>query len=248
MLMALSTWQDIESYLNRSKGIILPIGSFEQHGPNGLIGTDALCPEIIAKAAAAADDDILIGPTFAIGCAQHHLAFPGSLTLRPSTMIAAIADWVASLRRHGFERIYFLNGHGGNIATIQAAFSEIYADASFDRDGADKLQMVLRNWWELSGIGKLCLELYPKGHGMHATPSEVAVTYHAYPEAIKSVAMEPEIAPTGSFHDAQDYRRRFPDGRIGSNPALASPRDGEKIVTAAAKSLLEDYNRFVDGA
>ena len=49
MLLQLSTWQEIEAYLQRSKGIIVPIGSTEQHGPNGLIGTDAICPEVIAR-------------------------------------------------------------------------------------------------------------------------------------------------------------------------------------------------------
>ncbi|WDI31994.1 creatininase family protein [Hyphococcus flavus] len=247
MLMALSTWQEIEAYLSRSTGIIVPIGSFEQHGPNGLVGTDALCPEIIANAGAADRDDILIAPTFSVGCAQHHLAFPGTITLRPSTMIAAMTDWVASLRRHGFRRIYFLNGHGGNIATIQAAFSEIYADDSFSTDGPgnEAVKMTLRNWWDLSGIEKLCLEMYPKGHGSHATPSEVSVTYFAYPEAVKSASMEPEIAPSGPIRDAHDYRRRFPDGRIGSNPAQSSAQDGEKIVTAAAKALLDDYESFL---
>ncbi len=250
MRLALSTWQEIETYLTRSKGVIIPIGSFEQHGPNGLIGTDALCPEIIANAAAGDRDDILIGPTFSVGCAQHHLAFSGSMTLRPSTMIAAIADWVASLRRHGFERIYFLNGHGGNIATIQAAFAEIYAETSFQAGGAGNsaIQLKLRNWWELDKVGALCNRLYPQGHGSHATPSEVSVTYYGYPEAVKDAAMTPEIAPSGSFHDADDYRRRFPDGRIGSNPALACPEHGEEIVALAARGLIADYTQFLTAA
>ena len=51
MLLALSTWCDVEAYLQQSKAIILPIGSMEQHGPTGLIGTDAICPEVIAAKA-----------------------------------------------------------------------------------------------------------------------------------------------------------------------------------------------------
>ena len=108
-------------------------------------------------------------------------------------MIAAMLDWAQSLTRHGFERIYWLNGHGGNIATITAAFSEIYHGVSFDRAGANRppLRCMLRNWWELPGVMDLCRQLFPVGEGSHATPSEVSVTWFGYPEAQKQVAMTP---------------------------------------------------------
>lgn len=246
MQLHLSAWPEIEAYLTRSKGIIIPIGSTEQHGPNGLIGTDVICPEEIAKRAGTADQ-ILVGPAFNVGCAQHHLGFPGTMTLRPSTMIAAIFDWVMSLARHGFSRFYFLNGHGGNTSTIHAAFAEIYAARSLAPPGGNEpaLKCTLRNWWEFRDIMELCRSIYPEGHGSHATPSEVAVTYFAHPEAIKSVVMSPKIAPTGPILDAADYRRRFPDGRIGSDPSQAKPEDGGTLIELAAQCVRKDYAAFM---
>jgi creatinine amidohydrolase/Fe(II)-dependent formamide hydrolase-like protein len=245
MQLHLSSWPEIDAYLAKSKAIMIPIGSTEQHGPNGLLGTDALCPEIIAKRAGDAGG-ILVGPTFNVGQAQHHMAFSGTITLRPSTMIAAMFDWAQSLTRHGFERIYWLNGHGGNIATITAAFSEMYHGISFDRAGANHppLRCMLRNWWELQGVGEVSRQLFPVGEGSHATPSEVSVTYFGYPEAIKRVVMTPKIAPNGPIYDAEDYRRRFPDGRIGSDPSQASVEAGEKIVNAAVKAVITEFGQF----
>ena len=48
MRLDLATWQEVDEYLKNSDGVIIPAGSTEQHGPMGLIGTDALCAEQIA--------------------------------------------------------------------------------------------------------------------------------------------------------------------------------------------------------
>jgi len=84
MLLALSTWSEIEARIKTSPTVVVPIGSNEQHGPTGLLGTDWLCPEIIAhEASKRAGDRILVAPTFNIGMAQHHLAFPGTSSCGP---------------------------------------------------------------------------------------------------------------------------------------------------------------------
>ena len=142
-------WSDeVEAYLGRSTGIIIPIGSTEQHGPNGFIGTDALCPEIVAGGVAE-EIEVMVAPTIAVGMAQHHLAFAGSMTLRPSTLIAVLVDQINSLTMHGFDRIFLLNGHGGNIATVSAAFSEVYAQSSLQPSPANQrsVRCQLKNWW-----------------------------------------------------------------------------------------------------
>ncbi len=248
MLLHLQTWPDVERYLTKSQGIIIPIGSTEQHGPNGLIGTDAICAEALSRAVGERAE-ALVAPTISVGMAQHHMGFTGSMTLRPSTLIAVMRDWVASLARHGFRRFYFINGHGGNVATAQAAFSEIYADASLAQPGnAPALKCRLRNWWQADGIAALSRELYGSAEGSHATPSEVSLTWHIHPEAARPMKLEPEIAPRGDFTDAADYRRNFPDGRIGSNPGLATIEAGKRIMDMAVAGLVEDYRQWMAAA
>jgi len=247
MQLQLSTWAETEAYLEHRSGIILPIGSTEQHGPNGLIGTDAICPEVIARGVGD-QAGAMVAPTINVGMAQHHMGFPGTITLAPTTLIAVVRDVVASLRVHGFQRFYFLNGHGGNIATVTAAFNEIYTEVSLDEDETgNRAAPVCRltNWWMGPSVRALSRQLFGSSEGNHATPSEVSLTYYAHPEAQKQVAISPRIAPTGPIRDAADYRRRFPDGRIGSDPSLASVEAGEQLYHAAVKDVARDYASFV---
>ena len=250
MRLQLMTWPEVETYLKRSTGIIIPIGSAEQHGPTGFIGPDALCPEIVAETLAEKVDAI-IAPTISIGMAQHHLGFPGSITLRPTTLIAVIGDMVTSLARHGFDRFYFVNGHGGNIATVKAAFDEIYAESSLGtaRHNRASVRCALRNWLQCPSVLEIEAREFGDANGSHATAGEVSLTYFGYPEdgaRISSAGkLAPEIAPVGGFYDCEDYRRRFPDGRIGSDPTLATAEIGGRLRAAAVKDLAVDYRDFL---
>jgi creatinine amidohydrolase len=243
--LQLSTWPEIEAYLKASRGVIMPIGSTEQHGPNGLIGTDALCAEGIARGVGDRTGAV-VGPTIGVGMAHHHMTFPGSMTLKPSTLMLVIRDYVTALAEHGFERFLFVNGHGGNIATIQAAFYEVYSDMR--TLGLPPIRCRLVNWWDNAGVHSLSKQLYGVAEGSHATASEVAVTQHLFPDHIKTAELDPPIAPTGRFYDAADYRRRFPDGRIGSNPGLATPEHGKQFYDAAVEAISGTYAEFLEEA
>ena len=244
-----SSWGEVERYLERSTGIILPIGSTEQHGPNGLIGTDALCAEIIAEAVGD-EVEAMVSPTLNFGMAQHHMAFAGTMTLRPETMLAVLLDLFTSIARHGFERCFVINGHGGNMATIMTAISEFHARSSLGWHGhGGELHCRLRNWWTPKAVGELQKEIFGDRDGSHATASEIAVTQFAFPKSIKQVEIEPALAPKSSgFTDAADFRRRYPDGRVGSDPTLSHPDHGERIFNTAVAGLAEDYRAFMEEA
>lgn len=251
MRLELMTSPAVAAYLNSQRGIILPTGSTEQHGPTGLIGTDHLCAQAIARGAGARHN-IVVAPTVAVGMSQFHLAFPGSLSLRPSTLAAVIHDLISSLRATGFTRIYILNGHGGNVAPIRSAIQEFHAAESFAGLPPSTVQCRLRSWWELPRVNALRQSLYGAHEGSHATPSELAITMAAEPASIAEFDLPPPIATNDlldhagdNYLDATDYRARFPDGRIGSDPSLSTPEHGKRLYEAAIADMAEAYEAFL---
>lgn len=245
MLLHLCTWPEVEAYLQASQAIIFPIGSTEQHGPTGLIGTDAICAETIAKGVGEATQ-AMVGPTINVGMALHHTAFPGSISLRPSTLISVIRDYVVSLSRAGFTKFFFINGHGGNVATLKAAFAETYATVTdLQIPNGDRVQCTVANWYMCAEVYRKAQELYGDSEGSHATPSEVAVTQFVYPEAIKHAELSAEVAKGHAIYGAADFRRRYPDGRMGSNPALATPEHGKIFYDLAVQALTAQYQTFL---
>jgi creatinine amidohydrolase len=244
MQLWLQTWSEIETYLKRSQGIIVPIGSTEQHGPNGLIGTDAICADTIARGVGEAAG-ALVAPVISVGIAGHHMTFAGTMKIAPSTLIGLMRDYVTSLAHHGFTRFFFLNGHGGNIATVKAGFAEIFNERYLA--GLPEVRCTLVNWWDCPGVEKLYTEFYGAAEGQHATASEVSVTQFVYPDHIKRVPLDPPVAPDSPhFYDARDFRRRFPDGRMGSNPGLSTPEHGKLFYEESVKGMTALYKQFLE--
>jgi creatinine amidohydrolase len=161
-------------------------------------------------------------------------------------LILLVKDYVTCLTKAGFTKFYFINGHGGNIATLKAAFSETYAHLEdLQIANAEKVQCQVANWFMCSSVYKLAKELYGIQEGSHATPSEVAVTQYIYPEAIKQAPLSTEVGTGHKIYSATDFRQRFPDGRMGSNPALATPEHGKQFYDLAVKELSNGYLEFV---
>jgi creatinine amidohydrolase len=120
------TWEDIQQAAEEDYLVVFPAGAIEQHGPMLPVDTDAHIAEKAAVdgARVARDEhgvNVLVLPTLAYGQSCHHMNFAGTISLRFDTYIAAMCDIMRQVVRHGFRRIVFVNGNGGNESAIAAA-------------------------------------------------------------------------------------------------------------------------------
>src|SRR5512137_14635 len=105
-------WMDVEAYLKRDDRLMLVTGATEQHAYLSLL-TDIKVPLALADAASQ-QSGVLVAPPLNFGCSPYFLSYPGTLSLRASTLMDAVEDLVRSAVQTGFRRILVLNGHGGN--------------------------------------------------------------------------------------------------------------------------------------
>jgi creatinine amidohydrolase len=111
------TWKEVEEALTRTDMVIIPVGSIEQHGKHLPLCTDIYTVNETAKLIAQ-QTDVLVAPAVFVGLSEHHMGFPGSLTLTPATFEAVVYEVAQSLIHHGFDRIMIYNGHGGNNVSV----------------------------------------------------------------------------------------------------------------------------------
>ena len=122
------TWPDVEEFLSDHDVVVVPVGSCEQHGPHLPLDTDAYDVFWLSRKAAEKAGCALVAPPIYYGVSPHHMDFPGTVTLIPHTLEELAYEVAVSLIKHGFRKIVFENGHGGNTPALQSAAQRIKAD------------------------------------------------------------------------------------------------------------------------
>lgn len=239
MILQEMSWEEVEAYLETRDDAVLPVGSTEQHGPIGLIGTDALCATAVAEGAAALAGAIMLPPV-AYTPAPFNMAFPGTISVSETTFSALLSDIIAALASQGFRRLYVLNGHGANLAPLRAL-----ADTA-------PLSMRIRSWWDYPDTNALRQSLYGDWEGMHATPSEIAITQARHRRIERAPLPAPRAldaafraAHAGDRHGPPDeHRAEFPCGRVGSWSELARPEHGADLLSLAIREAAAEMQDF----
>src|SRR5688572_10591118 len=142
------SWPAVEA-LNKDTPVVFPVAALEQHGHHLPVFTDSLLlGEIIRRAAERLKEKVLFAPLMWLGNSDHHMDFPGTLSVRPRTYIDLISGLANDFLTHGFRRIVFLNGHGGNDVPGRQALFEVRQQ---HRDRNDLL-LLFATYWHLGGI------------------------------------------------------------------------------------------------
>lgn len=244
MHLAHMTWRDVDAKLATPCCIMVPVGSTEQHGPMGYIGTDTICAEAVALQAAAGCNAI-VAPPLAYTPAPFNTGFPGTISVSEETFQALATEVFQGLLDQGFAGIYVVNGHGANLAPLQQIKAAL-----------PKGRLSISSWWDPEPVQTLRRALFGDWEGMHATPSEISITQTLLGSLPAQDATDPPEQLSRAFIEAHkgdkhgppdEHRARFPDGRVGSHSALASPEKGKDLLAAAATALRHDFETFERG-
>jgi creatinine amidohydrolase len=135
-------WMDVERYLQDESRVMVVIGSCEQHAYLSL-ATDVQIPLALADAASELTG-VLVAPTINLGSSPYFVDYPGTISLRISTLLDLVEDVVRSLHHQGFRRFLFLNGHGGNT-TARARLYEIATEFP-------EVRFAWYEWWNSHSV------------------------------------------------------------------------------------------------
>ena len=241
MKLAQMTWYDVDRRIAEGAAIMLPVGSTEQHGPMGRIGTDTICAEAVALAAAEICDAI-VAPPLAYAPAPFNTAFPGTVSVSAVTFRALAEEVITALLAQGFSGVFVVNGHGANLEPLNLIAGTVAPE-----------RLRVRSWWEPAPVNDMRKGLYGDWEGMHATPSEIAITQSLLGPLPANQATEPPERLSAAYLRAHkgdrhgppaEHRAAFPDGRVGSHSALATPEDGERLLDIASKAIALDFAAF----
>ena len=234
------TWAEVKAEIKNGRDtVIVPLGSTEQHGRHMPLGTDAVLGDEFGWALADRLDAFL-APTVRFGCSEHHLSFPGTISVSAETFQRVVIDVVASLSRHGFRRIVLLPTHGGNFKPLAEAFAELKPVKNVKVVAFTDLEGLVKAAFESSGLSGI----EPARSGAHSGEWETSLMLALRPAQVKM-----DHAAEGFVGELSEIMSKVFDGiqNLDENGVLGDPRPataeaGEKYF----EEMVEFFYRWVE--
>ena len=218
--------------------VLLPVAATEQHGPHLPTGVDTfLCEEACRRTAELTrrTRPCVVAPTVWAGLSEHHVAYGGTFTLSLPTWHALLRELCQAIGRAGFKHIVIVNGHGGNVAALNALTVDLtretglaVATTNYAGFAAEEAARILE---DQDGV-------------MHACEAETSMIMALRPELVDESRLPDAWGPNASRADAlarpihvwKSFRDMTPSGVFG-DARRANADKGERLLAAYAADL-----------
>ncbi|HUQ93933.1 MAG TPA: creatininase family protein [Bryobacteraceae bacterium] len=235
MFLGDMTWPAVKA-LNKDMPVVIPIAAVEQHGHHMPVYTDSmLLGEVVRRVEQAAGSTVLFAPLQWLGNSHHHMDYPGTMSASPRLYLDLLRDLAENFLVHGFKRLLFLNGHGGNIIPGRQAVFELRQQYRQRTD----LLLLFSCYWDLAKPHEQ-REGYVQREMGHACEWETSMMLRIAPQLVAADVSTLATVPFGDGF-SPGYRGwitndRTPTGHIGS-PEHATAEKGEHLFTSFATGL-----------
>lgn len=217
---------------------ILPVGSVEQHGKHLPMLTDSIISNAISERLAKTFDNSYLLPLLPFSSSYEHAGFPGSVSLKVSTVTAIIYDIIESLSMSGIDKCIIVNGHQGN-AFLSNVAQEI------NRFGPRVLLLPTRSIWDAAyraaGISKSI------SRDMHAGEGETSLLMHLHPGEVTIPELEDVDSPYRPLLNVYGMKEYTDTGAIGF-PSQATVEKGIALLAALVQSCEKIIKEFITHA
>ena len=231
------TAAELRTLATRDAIVILPVASMEQHGPHLAVGVDTVLCEGLCKLAAEAvqrEMAVVVAPTLWCGMAEHHMAFGGTFTFDLPTYRAVLLAFLKSIARHGFRRVFIVNGHGGNIAALAAFLPDFAAETG--------LTLRVTTYFELAQPGMPAI-LEDQERVRHACEGETSLMLALAPDLVRPEKLAEAHGPKQSTPKplgVGQYRsfQCFTESGVVGDARRATKEKGEKLAAVCRDALV----------
>jgi creatinine amidohydrolase len=250
MLLDNLSWPEVKELNFDGLVVLLPLGSFEQHGTHLPFSTDTQIVTAIARGIEAARaDKVLLLPSLWAGHSTHHLGFPGTLSVGQMDYISLIVNLCRSVVHMGARKIFLLNGHGGNDVPVRAALREV--KTKFRK--IPGLHVVYAAYWALAAQTIRQVRESEMGGVSHACEMETSLMLHLSPRQVRmerarrdgpqhpSRFRKADMQLAKPVYYVSEFDELSKTGIIG-HPDLASAEKGRRFL----EGIVGEVTSFVD--
>jgi creatinine amidohydrolase len=236
------TYPEIRKLPRESVLVLAPIAACEQHGPHLATFTDTILVTGVADGVERAlPGEVLQLPTLWFGASHHHLRFGATLSAHVDTHVQMLCDLLTPLLEDGWQRLLVLNGHGGNVDTMQTALRRLQPRF---RDRV----LAAASYWDLAAAEMAERAEGPRKSMGHACEMETAMMLALRPDLVRrdQIQDDPprEDSALHGVYLAEDMRQRTDHGAVGY-PERATAEKGKAMLAAAVERTADVVRALV---